>query len=93
MPNRIIYSNEPRNAKVQVYGSDLTTPLEISNGLLMVELPGTPTVVVGNTVSVTGTVQLAGTLLLLEIPFPSLELFKLLDLLLLSLVVKLLLQY
>ena len=61
MPNRIIYSNEPRNSKVQVYGSDLNMPLETSNGLLKVELSGTPTVFVGNTVSITNAVEVAGT--------------------------------
>ena len=61
MPSRIIYSNEPQNAKVQVYGSDLNLPLETSNGLLKVDLPGTPTVFVGNTVSITSAVEVAGT--------------------------------
>ena len=61
MPNRIIYSNEPLNSKVQIFGSDLDKPIESSNGLLMIELSGTPTVLVENTVSVTGSVQIAGT--------------------------------
>lgn len=61
MPNRIMYSNEPLNSKVQIFGSDLDKPIESSNGLLMIELSGTPTVLVENTVSVTGSVQIAGT--------------------------------
>ena len=36
MPNRLIYNQNPENVKTQIYGSDLSQPIEVVDGAISV---------------------------------------------------------
>ena len=67
MPNRIVFNNQPENLKIQLYGADPTTPVEISpDGSIPVCIPdntfiqisGVPSIAIDQPIEITGLIGL-----------------------------------
>ena len=67
LPNRIVFNNQPENLKIQLYGADPTTPVEISpDGSIPVCIPdntfiqisGVPSIAIDQPIEITGLIGL-----------------------------------